>query len=265
MQQKDLNKKNIYVTFLCYNRNNKKLFMKKIFSILLFVCPVYLFAQDKTVINDKNAEPRNVKGFHAIKVSDGIDLYISYGDEAAAVSASEIRYRDRIKIEVENGVLKIWYDRDELNKIMFTNKRNLRAYVSYKELDAITASAGSDVLVDGVIKGNSLSLKISSGSDFKGNVEVNELTVDQSSGSDIKIGGKTNTVTIEASSGSDFNGYDLTTDKCIARCSSGSDINITVNKELQAKASSGSDIHYKGNADVINVTKSSGGSVSKKG
>ena len=237
--------------------------MKKIFSLLFFVGSACSFAQNKTVINDLNAEPRTVSGFHAIKVSDGIDLYISYGDEAAAVSASEIKYRDKIRTQVDNGILRIWYDNDNLNQIIFTNKRNLRAYVSYKVLDAITASAGSDVLVDGVLKGNSLTLRISSGSDFKGNVEVNELDVDQSSGSDVRMGGKANRVSIEASSGSDFNGYSLVTDICTARCSSGSDITITVNKELNAKASSGSDINYKGSASVINVTKSSGGSVRK--
>ena len=237
--------------------------MKKIFSLLFFVCSASSFAQNKTVINDLNAEPRTVSGFHAIKVSDGIDLYISYGDEAAAVSASEIKYRDKIRTQVDNGVLRIWYDNDNLNQIIFTNKRNLRAYVSYKVLDAITASAGSDVLVDGVLKGNSLTLRISSGSDFKGNVEVNELDVDQSSGSDVRMGGKANRVSIEASSGSDFNGYSLVTDICTARCSSGSDITITVNKELRAKASSGSDIHYRGSASLVDVTKSSGGSVRK--
>lgn len=237
--------------------------MKKILSLLLVVCSASLFAQKKTVINDLNAEPRSVSGFHAIKVSDGIDLYISYGEEAAAVSASEIKYRDKIKTQVDNGVLRIWYDNDNFNQIIFTNKRNLRAYVSYKVLDAITASAGSDVLVDGVIKGNSLTLKISSGSDFKGNVEVNELDVDQSSGSDVTMGGKANTVSIEASSGSDFNGYSLVAEVCSARCSSGSDITITVNKELKAKASSGSDIHYRGNASTVDITKSSGGSVRK--
>ncbi|MDB5223856.1 MAG: hypothetical protein JWN83_2523 [Chitinophagaceae bacterium] len=242
--------------------------MKKIFFLpvaigMLIVYSVSLFGQDKTVINDKNAEPRSVKGFHAIKVSDGIDLYLSYGDEAAAVSASEIKFRDRIKTEVENGVLKIWYDRDMSNQIVFTNKRNLRAYVSYKNLDMLTASAGCDVLVDGTIKGNSLTMKISSGSDFKGNVDVNELTVDQSSGSDIKIGGKANTVTIEASSGSDFNGYDLVAEVCTAKCSSGSDITITVNKELNANATSGSDINYKGNP-AVTKSKSSGGSISRR-
>jgi len=237
--------------------------MKKIFSIFLIVSSVSLFAQDKTVINDKNAEARNVKGFHAIIVSDGIDLYLSYGDEAAAVSASEIKYRERIKTEVENGVLKIWYDRDAGNQLVFSDKRNLKVYVSYKHLDILTASAGSDVLVDGTIKGNSLSMKVSSGSDFKGNVDVNELTVDQSSGSDIKIGGKATTVSIAANSGSDFNGYNLIADVCTAKGSSGSDIAITVNKELNAHASSGSDISYKGNPSVTK-SKSSGGSVSQK-
>jgi len=242
----------------------KKLFLLPIASGILIMCSVSLFAQDKTVINDKNAAPRNVKGFHAIKVENGIDLYLSYGDEAAAVSASEIKYRDKIKTEVENGVLKIWYDKDLSNQIIFTNVRNLRAYVSYKNLDMLTASAGSDVLVDGTIKGNSLVMKISSGSDFKGNVDVNELTVEQSSGSDIKIAGKANKASIEASSGSDFNGFNLITDVCNAMCSSGSDIEITVNKELNAKASSGSDIRYKGNPQVTK-TKSSGGSINKKG
>lgn len=239
--------------------------MKKLFSLLLIICSHSLFAQDKTVINDKNAEPRNVKGFHAIKVSDGIDLYLSYGDEAAAVSASEIKYRDRIKTEVENGVFKIWYDNNLADHLIFTNKRNLKVYVSYKDLDRIIASAGSDVLVDGIIKSNLLSLKLSSGSDFKGNVDVNELNVDQSSGSDIKISGRANIASIEASSGSDFNGYNLIADVCTAKGTSGSDITITVNKELNAHASSGSDIHYKGNASLINVTKSSGGSVSRRG
>lgn len=238
--------------------------MKKIFSLLAIFLSVTAIAQDKTVINDKNAEPRNVKGFHAIKVSDGIDLYLSYGDEAAAVSASETEYRDKIKTVVENGILKIWYGSDQFNRLIFTNKRNLRAYVSYKDMDMITASAGSEVLVDGTIKGNSLILKFSSGSDFKGNVDVNELKVDQSSGSDVRIGGKANTVSIETSSGSDFNGYNLVVEICTARGSSGSDINITVNKELKAHASSGSDIHYRGNP-IVNSSRSSGGSVNRRG
>ncbi len=221
------------------------------------------FAQNKTIINDKNAEVRTIKSFNAIKVENGIDVYLSYGDEAVAVSASEIKYRDKIKTSVEDGVLKIWYDKDITNQIIFTSKRDLRAYVSYRKLDMLSATSGSDILVDGIIRGNSLTMKISSGSDFKGAVDVDELIVDQSSGSDIRIKGRADKLTIEASSGSDFDGYDLITDYCQAKCSSGSDISITVNKELVAKASSGSDIKYKGNP-TVDSDKSGGSSVSKR-
>lgn len=238
--------------------------MKKILSAFFALMFLSASAQNKIIINDKNAEVRLVKDFHAIKVSNGIELYISYGDETAAVSASEIKYRDRIRTEVQKGVLKIWFDEDIANKIIFTNKKNLKAYVSYKQLDALTASSGADIIVDGTISANSLSMQLSSGSDFKGNVDVKELFVDQSSGSDIKIGGKADKVTIDASSGSDFNGYSLTAEECTAHGSSGSDINITINKQLKAHATSGSDIFYKGNASEVNATKSSGGSVGRK-
>lgn len=236
--------------------------MRKVILFMLLLSSFTAFAQDNTVINDKNIEVRNIKPFHAIKVSNGIDLFLSYGDEAAAVSAAESKYRDKIKLDVENGILKIWYD-DTGKQLVFNNKRDLRAYVSYKNLDALTASSGSDIRVDGVIKGNSLVMKISSGSDFKGNVDVNELTIDQSSGSDIDMRGRANKVVIEASSGSDFDGYNLLTEVCTATASSGSDISITVNKELTAKAISGSDIRYRGNASLVSITKSRAGSVKK--
>ncbi len=65
----------------------------------------------QTVINDKNVEVRNVSSFSAIKVSGGIDVYLSQSNEdAVAVSASDEKYRDDIKTEVKNGVLNIYFD-----------------------------------------------------------------------------------------------------------------------------------------------------------
>ncbi len=47
------------------------------------------FAQTENTARDKDAEKRDVKGFHAIQVSDGIDLYLSQGEETVAISASD--------------------------------------------------------------------------------------------------------------------------------------------------------------------------------
>ena len=78
-------------------------------KLSIFTASFSAVIAQKTV-NDPNAEKRNVSGYHAIEVGGGIDLYLSQGEEAVAVSASETKYRDRIKTEVKNGVLKIWYD-----------------------------------------------------------------------------------------------------------------------------------------------------------
>ena len=142
--------------------------------------------------------------------------------------------------------------------------RNLKAYVSYNTLEKISASTGSDVVLYGTLKTSTLTLNISGGSDFRGAVEVDVLKVDQSGGSDIDISGKAQTLSIEASGGSDFDGYDLITETCTADASGGSDINITVNKELSAEASGASDIIWKGKATVKRSAASGAGSVSHR-
>ena len=83
--------------------------MKKFFGLLLMLGLITTAAAQKT-IRDANAQKRNVSGFHAIEVSGGIDLYLSQGEEAVAVSAAKDEYRDKIITEVKNGVLKIWFD-----------------------------------------------------------------------------------------------------------------------------------------------------------
>jgi Putative auto-transporter adhesin, head GIN domain len=241
-----------------------KTVMKKL-SILIAVLSVFTLAVSaQKTINDANAEKRNVNGFHGIEVSGGIDLYLSQGEESVAISASEQKFRDRIKTEVRNGILKIWYESDKNLHIDISWKdRKMKAYVSFKTLDQLEGSGGSDISVDGTITVSSLSLDISGGSDFDGKVKLNDLKVDASGGSDVKISGSANKLFIDASGGSDFKGYELSVDECNLQASGGSDVYITVNKSLTADASGGSDIFYKGNAAVTEV-KSSGSSSIKK-
>ena len=237
--------------------------MKKIFLFSLFVITAWTVTAQK-VINDPNAEKRNVSGYHAISVSGGIDLYLSQGNESVVISASETKYRDRIRSEVKNGVLSIWYDYNSNMHLDFKNNdRKMKAYVSFKELDKLTASGGSDIDVDGAIKVNSLSVHLAGGSDFDGRVEIDELKIEASGGSDANISGSAKSLNIDASGGSDFKGYDLATDVCDLSASGGSDVYITVNKELSADASGGSDVYYKGNGTVRQI-KSSGSSSIKK-
>ena len=194
-------------------------------------------------------ELRPVKGYHGIEVSNAIDLYLTQGDqETVAVSAKEIKWRDRIRTEVVNGILKIWLDAKGWR--MIGNKK-LKENVSFTTLDMITASGASDVYVDGVIAGDKLSLSLTGASDFKGAVKVNELQLEQSGASDAHITGiVSGLASIRSSGASDVKGYDLVTQDCTVHASGASDIQITVNKQLTADASGASSIYYKGDAVV---------------
>jgi hypothetical protein len=162
--------------------------MKKL--LFLTVCTsisLLSIAQNSKVINDKNAETRNVKGFHAIEISSGIDLYLSQGNEAVAVSAPDIKYRDRIKTAVENGVLKIYMEHKGPH--WGGSDLNLRAYVSFAKLDELKASGGSDVFIQDLLKSDKLDINLSGGSDLKGKLDLHDLSIDQSGGSDVDVSG----------------------------------------------------------------------------
>ena len=234
--------------------------MKKLLFSLLITGLITTASAQKT-INDANAEKRNVSGFHAIEVGGGIDLYLSQGEEAVAVSASKNEYRAKIKTEVKDGVLKIWYEWNSNLKFDWSNHK-LKAYVSFKDIDRLEGSGGSDISVDGSIKVAKLAMEVSGGSDFDGKVETGELNIQASGGSDVRISGKADRLTIDASGGSDFKGYDLASDICNVEASGGSDIQVTVNKELSANASGGSDVYYKGTG-MIRDLKTSSSSIKK--
>ncbi|HWI94317.1 MAG TPA: head GIN domain-containing protein [Flavisolibacter sp.] len=237
--------------------------MKKVILILLAVFFVATGSAQKTV-HDANAEVRNVTDFHAIEVSGGIDLYLSNGDEAVAVSANNKEVRDRIITEVKDGVLKIYFDWKKGLKFNLRGGNAMKAYVSFKALDKLWASGGCDVKMDGTIKSTSLKLNVSGGSDLSAKVEVGSLTLDQSGGSDVDLTGTVTDMKIEASGGSDFSGYDLACDNCVIHASGGSDVNITVNKEFYAEASGASDVNWKGKAEVKGAHASGAGSVSHR-
>ena len=238
--------------------------MKRFFLLLVVSTTAVLAKAQEQLVVDANAEVRTVSGsFSSIKVSGGIDLYLSQSnDEAIAVSASEDRFKQSIKTTVENGILKIRYDGDKL-WAMIRNKK-LKVYVSFKNIDRLDVSGASDIIVAGTIAVNTLNLHVSGASEFKGAVKVNDLQLDLSGASDITISGTATTVNISSSGASDIKGDDLKTDVCSANASGASDINITVNKELNVHASGASKITYSGDALIKEMRTSGSSTVSKR-
>ena len=238
--------------------------MKKIlFIFLAFIISSAIWAQEKQ-INDANAEKREVKPFRSIRVSDGIDLYLTQSNnQVVAISASRDEYKSRLKTEVEDGVLKIYYDHESLSDWSGSNKK-LKVYISFVTLDKLTAVAGSDVVVEGIIKEELLSLYLNSGASFKGNVEVGKLIVEIESGAKMELTGFANTFNVSANSGAYVDAFSFAANKADVRSATGAKIEVHVKDELKLYSSSGGRIFYKGEAVIKDIETKIGSIIRKK-
>lgn len=237
--------------------------MKTLKTLFIFILVAATSISSTFAGNSDETEIRKLKDFNAIKVSAGIDLYLTMGETEKVKIVADDDIIDDLKTEVKDGTLHIYMKQNNWFNWNSGNKTR-KAYVTVKQLEMIKASSGADVRSENTLKGDRLKVQASSGSDVEIDVFYKNLSVDTSSGSDAKLSGKVKNFEAEASSGSGIKAQDLESKICKARASSGSDISITVTDEIYAKASSGGDIKYSGNPQLRDTDESSGGDVRQR-
>jgi len=237
----------------------------RIIGILLLFFGLSAIAQnDKNVVFDANAQVRKVSGFTAIEISGAIDLYISQGTEdAVAVSASADEIVDRIRTELRDNVLKIYFDNKSWNWRSWGNTK-MKAYVTVANLKRIEASGACNVRTTGKLALNDLIVEMSGASDFLGELAVQNLKMELSGACSVKMTGTAAKASISLSGASSMKSYDLKVDYCKLDASGASDIRITINKELNARASGGSSINYKGEGLIRDISSSGAASVKRR-
>ena len=232
-----------------------RIVITSILSILMLSCNIpfgsgidgnrNVITQDRTISND----------FNSIKVSQGLDLYITQSNDVALSLEADENLHELIVTEVENGVLKI-YTTENIRRAA-SRKINLNVV----DLSAIKATSGSDVFSTNTIEVDNLDLHTTSGADIKLDVKTETLNCHSTSGSDIKISGTTILLVAEATSGSDIMASDLKAETSKVKATSGADISVNTSKELTARATSGADVIYSGNPEKVDKSDSSSGSV----
>ncbi|NLP58248.1 head GIN domain-containing protein [Lutibacter sp. B1] len=205
-----------------------------------------VITEDRTISSD----------FEAIKVQQGINLYLTQGNSTNINVEADENIIDLLITEVRNNELKVYFEKN----VYRAKARNV--YLTTAKISKIKTSSGAFVKSENTLQVNTLDLDSSSGSSIKVNVIADEITSSTSSGADIDIYGKTKLFSANASSGSTIDADKLETVDAFAKASSGANIDVNVSGKLTAKASSGGDVDYEGNPTDVNKDTSSGGSVS---
>jgi hypothetical protein len=208
----------------------------------------------------QKSEVRSLDRFTGVKASEAIDVYLKKGDkESVKVEVTGSNLSD-VLTEVSGSYLKI-HMRDDFS--FRGNRRDVKAYVTYVDLDRISASSASNVFSEGPIHANTLEVHASSAANIEISLEVSSVQVHASSAGDVTLEGKAKSIDAEASSAGEVDAYNLVTETAEASASSAGSIKLNVSQELDGHASSGGDIRYRGNPSKTNTNSSSGGSVKR--
>lgn len=195
------------------------------------------------------------KDFTEIKVSQGLDLYLTQANDVALRVEADENLQDLIMTKVENNILRIYTSET------IRNATSKKIHLNFTDISAIKATSGSDVYATNTIRANDLELIATSGADITLDVNTKTLHCNTTSGSDIELIGTTEIFIAEATSGSDIKASNLLTKTSKVKATSGADIVVNTSKELTATATSGGDVKYSGNPEKVNTSDNSAGSI----
>ena len=225
--------------------------------LILFLTTSCMFNGVKGNRNVKSQKRTISSDFEAIRVSNGLDVYLTMGNNTSLAVEADENLHDIILTEVEDGVLHIHTD----NNTNIWSAKSKKIYLNAEKINEIRINSGAELISENTIETEELKVSTTSGADVRLMVDVINLSCSTTSGSDAKLKGKAEHFVAKSTSGSGLKASGLEVKTCEAVVTSGADIRLNVTDELDASATSGGDIRYTGNPKKIKKRSSSGGDV----
>jgi len=198
-----------------------------------------------------------VSNFSEVSVSAGIELVITQGSVENAKIIAKEGVIDEVLVEKQGNKLRVSWKENNSFRNNFKNK-SAKVYVNYKTLNSISASSGSSLLTENLLKTTKLEVRASSGASVNAKIACSDLELHTSSGASAAINGTAANMDLSSSSGASIDAVDLVTNYAKVSVSSGANVTVNVTKGLEASTSSGGNIRYKGNAPLHVTSKNTG-------
>lgn len=228
-----------------------------IFSVLFFSSSCIFTGPSLKGNGNVMEETRKTGDFDEIRVTRGMNVYVTQGENTKVVVKADENLLDAIETNMEGSALKVTANSN------IRKATELKVMVTVPDLNVVKTTAGSNLFSENTFETDNIELSASAGSNLKMSVNTENIEVSASAGSNIKLAGTTKSVTGRASAGSNVKAQELVAENCNVKVSSGANFWITVNNDFTGRASSGGNVFYYGNPKTTDIQKSSGGNVIK--
>ena len=198
--------------------------------------------------------------YNSLDLSHAFTAYVTFSNDEESI---EIEANDNlhqyIEVKRENNTLSIGIRND----IQVTGSPTLKAYITTKHISNFYGSGASRFQLSDPVQSSDATIFLSGASSFAGTLDVTELRADLSGASTANLSGTAGKLVAEASGASSIRDYDFSTNILKADLSGASSAFLSVNQQIDVKATGASSLHYKGAASIIRQELSGSSSVSK--
>jgi len=215
--------------------------MKSAIILFFALCTATLCAQTQL-------EP-----FEHIKTFGNISVVLTQGDSYSYTATENL---GDLKISVKEGKLKISHKQNE----KMWSKRTV-VEVTYKELQSIYASAGSEVVHEATMEVGDMDLDFDAGAFARLTIDAQSVQANVGEGAVLKLHGSSRVLEAVATTGAVLKAMDFKAQTVYVRANTGGQASVHALEKIDAKASMGGMISYFGEPEYVKSYESMGGTV----
>jgi len=183
-------------------------------------------------------EKRTVPSFNAVSISGAYDVEIVVQKEQSVEIEGDDNLLPLITTDVRGGVL------DIDNTKGFSTKNKLHLRISVPNLNAVSTSGASDIVISAV--------------------KSDEFNIDVSGAGSLQLSGETKTLEVKQSGAGDVDAKELHAEKVNVESSGAASAEVYASEELRASVSGAGNIDYYGDPKTVNKDASGAGSITKR-
>jgi hypothetical protein len=203
----------------------------------------------------------NISSFNNISVAGGFDVVLIQGNNEGVVLSAQENLFEYITVKVEEGVLKIYTEKN----IMPT--KGLKATISLKSISGLKVSGGGDVSSETGLDVPKLAIELSGGGDLSTNLKTDEMDCRISGGGDANIDGTVKNYNLGISGGGDVKS-DVSASIVDCSISGGGNLEMKSRDKISNAnfvISGGGDLRIDMEADLLKCSISGGGDAALAG
>lgn len=194
------------------------------------------------------SENRAVNGFDAVSISYPATVLIKQGNTESLKIEAEDNLLPKLKTEVQNGTLDIFYKRGEGKHVNPTKTPKITIVV--KDLSNIDFTSAGELTVE-KLKTDQLDVSLSGAGNMNLNdIFVKALTVSLSGAGSTNASGTADDMDLSISGFGDFKGGDLHNQDARVQISGAGSATVWVDHDLTAEVSGAGSVSYYGSASV---------------